>query len=77
LLMTRAAFAGKTAPVEKTTITASSPVLLRLVSDQPERSQSAGPVQAISTHSSDVERSDPIHITSLMTADAEPISANA
>lgn len=60
--------AAMTDPSANTMIVPSSPVLLRLVSHQPERSQSAVPVQAISTHSSDAERSDPIHSTSLMTA---------
>lgn len=53
--------------------TASSPVPFRLVIVQPERSHASVPAHAISTHSSDVPISDPIHITSLMTARAQPV----
>lgn len=68
--------AGRIAPVAKVMITPSSPVLLSVVSDQPERSQSATSKHASSTHSSAVETSEPIHITSLMTA-AAPAAPSA
>ena len=75
MLMTRAPPAGRIMSGANETMAASSPVLFRLVSDQPARSQSDVPAHAISTHSSDAERSDPIHITSLMMTDALSASA--
>ena len=65
--MTLASPRAMLAPSANTMIAPSSPVLFRLVSDHPATLQSDGPTQATSTHSSDVERSEPIHITSLIT----------